>query len=234
MHKPAILALVPMMEHVELELDRKYEVFRLWQVKEKKLMVNECGLRIRGVVTDGHVGISNNLIDQLPALEIVSCYGVGFDAIDLHHTSLRSIVVTNTPNVLNDAVAELTIGLMVALCRKIPEMHDYVTSGEWQRRGSPSLTGQLSGAHAGILGLGHIGTEIAHRLFSFKMKISYFGRTKKKGIGYRYFSFYRQSKKDHLIIRAFQRRYLPKEVSGKITDKTLKISQLLSQNSNLT
>lgn len=204
MRKPTILAVVPFTTNIEKLLDNNFEVIRPWRTNNQQEILCKYAQKIRGVATDGHAGADKNLINKLPSLEIISCYGVGYDAIDLATARERSIVVTNTPNVLNDAVAELTIGLMVGLCRQIPKMHEYVCSGQWGNKKELRLGTQLAGSRAGILGLGRIGQEIANRLLPFKMQVSYYGRTEQKNVDFEYFSDLcsMASKIDWLIVAA--------------------------------
>jgi lactate dehydrogenase-like 2-hydroxyacid dehydrogenase len=114
-------------------------------------------------------------LEAVTGLEIVASYGVGYDAIDTAVLKARGVRATNTPDVLNDAVAELALGLMLGLCRRIPQADAHVRQGKWLKGGF-GLTGELTGAHAGILGLGRIGKEVARRLQVMKMRVSYHGR----------------------------------------------------------
>ena len=138
------------------------------------------------MATDGHHGVPPEVMAALPALEVVASYGVGYDAIDIAACKARGVRVTNTPDVLNDAVAELAIGLMIALCRRIPQADAYVRAGRWPA-GTFELTGELTGAHAGILGLGRIGKEIARRCQAMKMRVSYHGRREQAYEPYPYY-----------------------------------------------
>jgi len=173
--RPEILQIVPMLPSVEDALGAAYAVHRLWQAPDPAALLAEAGPRIRGVATSGHAGLAPEILQALPALEIVANYGVGYDAVDIAACKARGVRVTNTPDVLNDAMAELTVGLMIALARRLPQADAHVRSGRWPAGNYP-LTGELTGAHAGILGLGRIGKEIARRLQAMKMKVSYHGR----------------------------------------------------------
>jgi len=184
--KPEILQIAPMMPHVEAALNDAYKVHRYWEADDRAALLAEAGPSIRAVATDGHHGLAPEVMDALPALEIISSYGVGYDAIDIPTCKARDLRVTNTPDVLNDAMAEITVGLMVALCRRIPQSDRFVRQGEWPGGGF-GLTGELTGAHAGILGLGRIGSEIARRLQAFKMRISYHGRREQPFVPYAYY-----------------------------------------------
>ena len=174
--KPEVLQIAPMLPHVEKALGEAYEVHRYFEAADKPALLKEAGPRIRAVATDGHYGIAPEILAALPKLEIVASYGVGYDAIDTQACKARGVRVTNTPDVLNDAVAELALGLMLALCRRLPQTDQFVRSGRWAAGEGFGLTGELTGRHAGILGLGRIGKEIARRLQAMKMRVSYHGR----------------------------------------------------------
>ncbi len=173
--KPEVLQIAPMLPRIEAALGDAYVVHRYWEATDRPKLLTEAGPRIRAVATDGHYGIAPEILAALPRLELVASYGVGYDAIDTAACKERNVRVTNTPGVLNDAVAELTLGLALALCRRIPQADAYTREGRWLH-GTFGLTGELTGAHAGILGLGRIGTEIAQRLQAMKMRVSYHGR----------------------------------------------------------
>ena len=128
------------------------------------------------MATDGHYGIAPEILAALPGLEIVASYGVGYDAIDTAACKARGVRATNTPDVLNDAVAELAAR---PDARPLPAHPAGRRPRPRRARGSTGgfgLTGELTGAHAGILGLGRIGKEIARRLQAMKMRVSYHGR----------------------------------------------------------
>jgi lactate dehydrogenase-like 2-hydroxyacid dehydrogenase len=173
--KPEVLQIAPMLPRVEAALEEAYVVHRWWEAADRAGLLAAAGPHIRAVATDGHWGIAPEIMAALPALEIVASYGVGYDAIDTGTCKARGVRVTNTPDVLNDAVAELALGLMVALCRRIPQADAHVRAGKWLEGGF-GLTAELTGAHAGILGLGRIGKEIARRLQAMRMRVSYHGR----------------------------------------------------------
>ncbi|MFO1210128.1 MAG: 2-hydroxyacid dehydrogenase [Amaricoccus sp.] len=173
--KPEVLQIAPMLPRVEAALDAAYAVHRYFDAPDRAALLAEAGPRIRAVATDGHYGIAPEILAALPALELVASYGVGYDAIDTAACRARGVRVTNTPDVLNDAVAELALALMLGLCRRIPQADAFVRAGKWPG-GAFELTGELTGAHAGILGLGRIGKEIARRLQAMRMRVSYHGR----------------------------------------------------------
>ena len=141
--------------------------------------------RIRAISASGESKVSRERIAQLPALEIISVFGVGYDGIDVAAARERGIAVTNTPDVLNDEVADLAIGLVLAVSRRIPQADRYVREGHWANGPMP-LARKVSGARLGIVGLGRIGAAIAKRAEAFGMSISYTARSAKAGNGYHY------------------------------------------------
>jgi len=168
----------PMMPNVMQAVAENFDIHRYWQADDKAAFLKQHQAA-RFLATDGHLGCSAALMDALPNLEIIACYGVGTDSIDLDAAKQRGIRVTNTPDVLSDAVAELAMGLMLALCRRISDADRFVREGKWPNGGYP-LTGELTGATIGILGLGRIGKEIARRAQAFKMQVVYHGRTRQR------------------------------------------------------
>ena len=142
--------------------------------------------RIRGIACGGESRVSAELIAQLPALEIISVMGGGYDGVDVAAAKARGVVVTHTPNVLNDDVADLAIGLMLSAARQLPAADRYVRAGEWAKGPMP-LARKMSGARLGIVGLGRIGNAIAHRALAFGMSVAYTSRSAKAASPYRYF-----------------------------------------------
>ena len=133
--------------------------------------------RIGAIVTRSNYDIDIALIERLPSLRIIATSGVGFDRIPVAFARERGIVVANTPDLLNAAVAELTIGLILALLRQLPQADRFVRSGAWSKGAFP-LGSSLAGKRVGIIGMGRIGKEIARRLAPFDVRLAYFGRTK--------------------------------------------------------
>ena len=134
---------------------------------------------MRALATFGPAGADGALMDALPKLEIISNFGVGVDAIDLDAAKKRKIIVTNTPDVLNDCVADTAMALTVNVMRKFPQAEVYLRAGHWAAKGGYPLTTSLGGKTMGILGLGRIGEAIAQRAQAFGMKIRYHNRNKK-------------------------------------------------------
>lgn len=166
-------------------LEDKFELFKLFEAENKSAFLLEHGYKIEGL-TGGKVG--KELLDQLPNLEVIANYGVGYDNVDVAAAKAKGIQVSNTPDRLNAAVAELTLGLMVALARNIPNYHNFVKDGLWSEKPRVPLTGQLAGAKVGIVGLGRIGKEIAKRCVAFDMQVAYHGRSEQADQPYEYFN----------------------------------------------
>ena len=143
--------------------------------------------QIRGIAGGGESKVPRALQQQLPALEIISLMGVGYDGIDVAAAIERGIPVTHTPNVLNDEVADLAMGLMLSAARRIPLADRYVRAGRWAKEGPMPLARKVSGARLGIVGLGRIGQAIADRAQAFGMSIAYTARSAKAGLPYAFY-----------------------------------------------
>jgi lactate dehydrogenase-like 2-hydroxyacid dehydrogenase len=141
---------------------------------------------IRAITGGGESQVPRSLMAQLPALELISIMGVGYDKVDVAATLQRGIPVTHTPEVLNDEVADLAIGLMLSIARRIPQADRYVRAGHWAEQGNMPFSRKMSGARLGIVGLGRIGKAIAHRAEAFGMQIAYTGRTRQDSVAYAY------------------------------------------------
>lgn len=167
-----ILQTHKLLESCEQALAERYRVHKLHEAEDREALLATVAPSVRGIA-GGQVDAA--LMDRLPKLEIIANFGVGYDTIDTAAARQRNIRVTNTPNVLNYAMAELTIGLMVALARRIPQADQYVRQGRWPAANFP-LQSELNGKTVGILGLGRIGKEIAARAQAMRMRILYHGR----------------------------------------------------------
>ena len=178
-----ILQTHPLLASCEQALAARYSVHKLHEQADKDAWLAANGARIRAHAGSG---VQADLMDALPNLEIIASFGVGYDNIDTAAARARNIRVTNTPDVLNDAVAELTIGLMVALARRIPQADQFVRQGKWPS-GNFGLFSELTGRTVGILGLGRIGKEIAVRAQAMKMRVVYYGRHHQPSVPYIYY-----------------------------------------------
>lgn len=157
--------------------------------------------RIRAIAATGESHVPATLIAQLPALEMVSVFGVGYDRVDVAAARARGIPVTHTPDVLTDDVADLGMALMLALARRIPQADRFVRDGHWPQ-GPLTLSRKVSGARLGLVGLGRIGQAIARRAAAFGMAISYTARHARPDSSYPYFPSARElaSQVDFLLV----------------------------------
>ena len=131
--------------------------------------------------------LPQSLVEQLPKIRLVATCGVGYDNLPMDYLRARGIKASNTPGVLNDAVCELGIGMMLTLLRQIPAAHEFVKSGAWSK-GLFTVTTTLAGKRIGIVGMGRIGQDLAKRLETFKVEIAYSGPSKKEELPYKYYA----------------------------------------------
>lgn len=176
----------PASSYLEEELDKRFNLFRFWNFPQKQQFLKENSKSIRAVVGNAAAGADANLIDSLPKLEIVSSFSVGLDKIDLKKCKEKGIRVTNTPDVLTEDVADLAIGLMLAVLRRLCECDRYVRKGLW-KSSDFQLTTKFTGKRVGIIGLGRIGAAIAKRAEAFDCPISYYSRSAKPETHYKYY-----------------------------------------------
>jgi len=141
--------------------------------------------RIRAIAASGESRVGADLMQQLPALEIVSVMGVGYDGIDVAAAKARGVTVTHTPGVLNDDVADLALALMFGWARQLPRADRFVRAGQWPAGPLP-LGRKVSGSRLGLLGMGRIGQAIALRAAAFGMTIAYTARSAKADLPYHY------------------------------------------------
>jgi lactate dehydrogenase-like 2-hydroxyacid dehydrogenase len=160
-------------------LQKEFAAVKLWEAADRAGALKEAAPRMRGLAHFGHAKVDGALMDALPRLEIISNFGVGVDQIDLDAARKRNIIVTNTPDVLNDCVADTAIALVLNTLRKFPQSEAYLRSGYWPTRGPYPLATSVGGKTLGVLGLGRIGEAIAKRAQAFGMKIRYHNRNKK-------------------------------------------------------
>jgi lactate dehydrogenase-like 2-hydroxyacid dehydrogenase len=167
-------------------LAAKYEVLQLPDDSSRAAFVAKHGASVTAIVDFGPPGVDADLMKVLPNLGAIVHQGAGYDTIDVDGARRLGIGVSNTPNVLNDAVADAAVGLMLATMRGLCVADRQVRAGVWHRNGSVTLGRDVSGSRVGILGLGGIGSAIAARLVGFDCVIAYHNRRKVSGSPYRY------------------------------------------------
>jgi hydroxypyruvate reductase len=174
-----------LMPPLEAALGERYEVHRLWEEPDRQAFLTARGNEFVGLATSAQHGADAALIDALPSLRVISSFGVGLDKLDLRAAKRRGVVVGYTPDVLNDCVADLALGLLIDTARGISAADRYVRRGEWQRGNFPLMT-RVSGKRLGIFGLGRIGRAIAERASGFAMTVRYTNRSPVSGVSYDY------------------------------------------------
>jgi len=188
--KTDVVLIVPVHQATDDQLRSHYRVHEYFRVKDQGpdaqaaffKALEHCEI----AVTTGSSGIKAPLIDRLPSLRLIACFGVGVDGVDLVHARSRGISVTNTPDVLSDEVADFAIALLLASLRQLPQADRFVREGAWLKGPMP-LSRSLQGKRVGIVGMGRIGQAIARRCEAFGVSLAYHGPRAKPALAYRYF-----------------------------------------------
>jgi lactate dehydrogenase-like 2-hydroxyacid dehydrogenase len=171
----------------EHALRRLEKLFRVVSIDRPDPALIDAAIRgtVRGVAS--FAGFNAALIDGLPKLEIIALFGVGYDMVSAAHAGNRHVMVTNTPDVLTEEVADTAVGLLINTIRELPRAEAWLRTGRWARDGMYRLSPlTLRGRSIGIHGLGRIGMAIARRLEAFGLPVAYHNRRPVAGVGYRY------------------------------------------------
>src|SRR6516225_11720215 len=144
--------------------------------------------RVRAIaVTYSSEKVSAEFMSRLPKLEIVSSFGVGYDHVDAKWAGAHGIVVTNTPDVLNEEVADTELGLLLCTVREFPQAERYLRAGKWQHGPYPLTAATLRDRTVGMVGMGRIGQAIARRLDAFRIPVVYHARRPNAGVAYKHY-----------------------------------------------
>lgn len=173
MTKPDILQVGYYPDWDQEPLDATFNMHKYFEADDKAAFLTGVGPNIKGIATRGELGTTQAMFDACPNLQIVSVYGVGYDAVDVAACTARGIHVTNTPDVLTNDVADLGVAMMLAQSRGIIGASQWVHDGSWEAKGLYPLQSRVWGKKAGVLGLGRIGFEVAKRLAGFDLDIAY-------------------------------------------------------------
>jgi lactate dehydrogenase-like 2-hydroxyacid dehydrogenase len=190
MAKPALLMTGPMMPLIVSGCERAFTVHRLWEAADREALLKLVAPEIRAICTGGHTSVRTDdvLMGRFPNLKIVGNFGVGYDSVDAAAAARRGVIVTNTPEVLNEEVADTTLGLLLTTVREFYKAEQWLREGRWAKDGDYRLTpASLRDRSVGIVGLGRIGKAIARRLDAFAVPVAYFGRNRQPGVAYRYY-----------------------------------------------
>ena len=171
--KMDVLVWGPMHPSLMQSLEENYSVHKRWQIADFPHWAGLHGGSIQAVVTSGVYGADQLALDQLPNLKVISSFGVGHDAIDTAYLARRGIQLSNTPDVLNNSVAETALALMLCVSRRVCEAERFVRAGKWQEEKFP-LGNDLHGKTCGIVGLGKIGKTLARLVSAFDMNVAYY------------------------------------------------------------
>jgi lactate dehydrogenase-like 2-hydroxyacid dehydrogenase len=185
MSKPALLSTGPMMPLMVEALEAAFEAHWWHEIADRDRFLAETGPRIEAVCTGAHTGVRTDaaLMARLPALRIIGNYGVGYDSIELPEARRRGIVVTNTPDVLTEEVADTTIGLLLMTVRELSRAEAWMRAGQWAATGLDyPYTPSLRDRRIGLIGYGRIGKAIGRRLEAFGIPYCYFGRKRQADV----------------------------------------------------
>jgi lactate dehydrogenase-like 2-hydroxyacid dehydrogenase len=187
--KPDVLLLGNKKPVMVKGLQDKVNLHYLTDAKDPEAFIKEVGPKIRAIA----IAYTANKLDaafmsKFPKLEQISSFGVGYDHVDAKHAGERGIVVTNTPEVLNEEVADTTLGLLLNTVREFPQAEQYLRAGRWEKEGHyPLSKATLRDRKAGIVGMGRIGKAIAKRLDAFGVPVVYHSRNPQSGVNYKYY-----------------------------------------------
>ena len=181
-----ILQIGRLSNDVNQHLEREYDALALWQQTQSDEFLQQFGADFEVVVTSAAYGLTAAQIALLPNLRAVCSFGVGYDSIDVAALQQKNIVLSNTPDVLTDCVADLAMGLMIDVSRGISAGDRYIRKGLWGSKQRMGMQVRVSGKRLGILGLGRIGAAIAGRAIGFNMEIAYHNRSKHPESDYAY------------------------------------------------
>jgi len=191
MPKPTLLSTGAMMSLIEEGIDKSFTVHRLHEASDREALLAKIAPDVRAICTGGHTGVKTDaaLMARFPGLKVIGNFGVGYDSIEVPAAAERGVVITNTPEVLTEEVADTTLGLLLCTVREFYDAEKYLRAGRWAKEGDFRLTpGSLRDRNVGIAGFGRIGKAIARRLEAFGLRVSYFGRNPQPGVSNRYYN----------------------------------------------
>lgn len=183
--EPRVLHVGPLTERFNQRLASEHSVEQLWKQGDALAFLGEHGGQFDVVVTSARFGCSDAMLQRLPNARAICSFGVGYDAIAVDMARDRGIQVSSTPDVLNDCVAELAMGLLIDSSRRISAADRFVRAGLWPAGNFP-LARKVSGKRLGIVGLGRIGKDVARRASGFDMQVRYHNRRPDAHSSYRF------------------------------------------------
>jgi lactate dehydrogenase-like 2-hydroxyacid dehydrogenase len=185
--KADVLLVGPSKPLIVDSLSGPFTVHKLADASDRDAFLKSIGARVRAIASSGPPAlIDGALMGKLPRLEIVSSFGVGYDHVDATWAGLHGITVTNTPDVLNEEVADTALGLLLSTIREFPQAERYVRAGKWPQANYPLSKATLRDRTVGMVGMGRIGKAIARRLDAFGVPVVYHCRNPLTDVPYRY------------------------------------------------
>jgi lactate dehydrogenase-like 2-hydroxyacid dehydrogenase len=187
-NKPDLLLIGPSKPLMVKGLEQAFTVHKLIEAKDREAFLSELGDRVRAfAVTYSNQKINAEFMQRFPKLEIVSSFGVGYDHVDAKWAGAHGIMVTNTPDVLNEEVADTALGLLLCTVREFPQAERFLRAGKWEQCPYPLTAGTLRDRTVGMVGMGRIGRAIAKRLDAFGVPVVYHTRRPHAGVAYKYY-----------------------------------------------
>ena len=195
--KTEVLMTGPLMPLIIEGVSKAFTLHKLWEAKDRDALIEELAPRLRAIAAGGgHARVDATLLGRLPKVEIVSSFGVGYDHVDAKWAGQHGIVVTNTPDVLTEEVADVALGLLIATCREFIKADRFVRSGEWTSKPYPLSVGSLRDRTVGMVGMGRIGQAIARRLEASLVPVVYHSRNAAAGVANKHYPDLLQMAKD--------------------------------------
>ena len=185
--KPGLLIIGEITPRMEEAFSAAFTCHYLNKLSDHDQFLAEHGPRIQAITTSGHDGVPDALLDGLTKVKIISNYGVGYDAINVEKAVSRDIIVTHTPDVLNEEVATTALMLLMAVCRELLVNDRYIRDGNWSKKGGTPLSRSVDGLSVGLVGYGRIGQAIAAKLEAFSCAVSYHARSERSHSPHRYY-----------------------------------------------
>jgi lactate dehydrogenase-like 2-hydroxyacid dehydrogenase len=183
-----VLLFGPLKPTIVKGLEAAFTVHKLAEAKERDAFVEKIAPRVRAIASSVSSNrIEGALMGRLPNLEIVSTFGVGYDHVDVPWAVANGVVVTNTPDVLTEEVADTALGLLLSAVREFPQAERHLRAGKWRDKAYPLTRATLRNRTVGLIGMGRIGQAIARRLEAMQVPVVYHARRPAAGLRYRHY-----------------------------------------------
>jgi lactate dehydrogenase-like 2-hydroxyacid dehydrogenase len=169
-------------------IEKRMRLHRLWREADPEAALRRLAPKIRGVAAGSHQAtVDAALMRRLPNLQIVASFGVGYDHVDAKWAGAHGIIVTHTPDVLTEEVADTALGLLLCTVREFPQAERYLRAGYWEKQHYPLTAATLRNRTVGMVGMGRIGQAIARRLDAFAVPVVYHARRPLEGARYKHY-----------------------------------------------